>query len=257
MKKSWVLVLLADSSYVKWAFETIQMARSIGEWKETIVLLCPEGLEQTSPWKELGDVFKVTWKPIPPRDQTELWKYWQTAERDYDYYYLAMRPNIFYKFYIFTDYFQQWDVVFYLDASCRIQGSLSRFQRVCEPSMCLYAHSNTYPSYEWKLSKEFVNPQTIPFPLERDYFQSTLLIYDTQILHSTIVDRLFELATLYTPKNDQGTMNLYFQFEVPIWKQIPLRDDQGWLYDFHERFNEAQDQYVILKKPIAEMSVRR
>lgn len=130
----------------------------------------------------------------------------------------------------------------------------------CDPDMCLYAHSNWYPTYEWKVKQEFRTPlfdeQT--YELEREYFQSTILLYDTRILKPDTVERLFELAEKYpTTRGDQGILNLYFQFEHPCWKQIPLRDDKGWLYDFHERGSYKQEDYCILKKPLSEMNVRR
>ena len=267
--KRWVLVLVADYQYMKWAYLTVQMARTTGEWTEDIVILCPPDMVDQSPWKELAEQWHVTYKPIPPRDMTEISNPWLSPQaQDYpEYYYIAVRPNIYYKFYIFDEYFKAWDVVFYVDASCRIQHPLSRFQTTCEPQMCLYAHSNCYPTYEWKLKQEFMEPLfdasgydlfQRTYDLEREYFQSTILLYDTRILKPGTVDRLFELAAKYpTTRGDQGILNLYFQFEHACWTQIPLRDEQGWLYDFHERGSHKQEEYCILKKPLAEMNVRR
>lgn len=263
---SWVLVLLADSIYMKLAFWTIQMARTNGEWTHDIVLMCPEGLQEYSPWKELGEQFQVQFRPIPPRDQKNIWSAWEAAKDHPGYPYLLFRPNIFYKFYIVDTFFKQWDVVFYVDSGCRIQGSLERFQNVATPQDCLYALSDAHPTYDKVLSNEFALDLLSPgakeeietqYILEKDYFQTTVLLYDTKILKDGMVDRLFYLAGKYRPKSDQGIFNLLFQFEVPSWKPIPLRDDQGWLYDFHEREDYKQEEYCILKVPISEMNVKR
>lgn len=267
MTKRWVLVLLADYEYMKWAYLTVQMARLAGEWTEDIVILCPPDMIDQSHWKELAEQWRVTYRPIPARDMTDIWKPWLSAQQYPEYDYMADRPNIFYKFYIFDEYFKAWDVVFYVDASCRIQHPLSRFQKFCDPDQSLYAHSNCYPTYEWKLQQEFMKPLfdasgyevfEKSYDLQRDYFQSTVIIYDTRILQPDTVERLFALAAKYpTTRGDQGILNLHFQFDRPLWKQIPLKDNEGWLYDFHERDSYKQEDYCILKKPLAEMNIRR
>ena len=82
-----------------------------------------------------------------------------------------------------------------------------------------------------------------------DYFQTTMFIYDTKIIEDNTVKRLVELAHMYpnAPTMDQGILNLYFTCERKLWKQIPIEDDKGFLYDYHERPGYRARDYLILK----------
>ena len=163
------------------------------------------------------------------------------------------------KFHIFDTFFRQWDIVFYLDAGARIHGSLERMKNACEPVNCIYAHSDAYPTYEWKLSTQFCldmfksvieKVQMLgTYNLSTDYFQGTMCIYDTKIIEDNSVDRLFELSEKYpiARRMDQGILNLYFLCERNLWKQIPIKDDQGFLYDYMERKPYQGRDYLILK----------
>ena len=76
-----------------------------------------------------------------------------------------------------------------------------------------------------------------------------MCIYDTSILEDNTVDRLFELNEKYpiAKRMDQGILNLYFNCEKKLWKQIPIKDKEGFLYDYHERNDYKKNDYLILK----------
>ena len=48
---------------------------------------------------------------------------------------------------------------------------------------------------------------------------------------------------------DQGILNLYFTCERKLWKQIPINDSIGFLYDFRERDGYRGRDYAMLKYP--------
>jgi hypothetical protein len=76
-----------------------------------------------------------------------------------------------------------------------------------------------------------------------------MCIYDTAILEPDTVKRLFELSEKYpiAIRMDQGILNLYFNCERGLWKQISVSDSTGFLYDFHERNGHLTKDYLILK----------
>ena len=259
--KRWVFVLFCNTPFLKRAFKTIRQAQSIGQWKDDIVLLVSQELFKNERLQVISKQLNIILREIPERNFDSIMNIWKKNSQHKNYVYAMTRPFIYNKFHIFDIYFKQWDIVFYLDAGAEIQGPLERMKQACIPTNLLYAHSNGYPNYEWKLSNEFdltlfeneENKKVFidtysPF-FDRDYFQSTLCIYDTKIIEPDTVTRLFELSEKYpiALHMDQGILNLYFNCERNLWKQIPVSDSIGLLYDYHERDGHLTKDYLIIK----------
>jgi hypothetical protein len=121
------------------------------------------------------------------------------------------------------------------------------------------AHSDAYPTYEWKLQIQFDNKVFAneydelikTYDLNVDYFQSTMFMFDTKIINDDTYDKLVELSNKYpnSKTNDQGIMNLYFLCIRNIWEQITIKDDETFYYDFSERNGLNKNNYIILKYP--------
>lgn len=256
--KSWILVLVANEPYLSKAFQTIKQARTIGGWRDTICLLCPETLQFDEMNLCFIENYSILILKIPYRSVEALLRLWNQNPDHPNFSYVATRPFIYQKFNVFNTFFKQWDVVFYLDAGCQIQGPLERIKQSCEPDGILYAHSDTYPTYEWKFDRQFsfeIAPESMVTELKTlynfnvDYFQSTLMIFDTKLIDETTVELLFSFAEKYpfSFRMDQGIINLLFLCEMGVWRQIPLSDEKGFLYDFHEREGCLRTQYLIMK----------
>ena len=223
-----------------------------GEWVADIVLMVPESITlHQSRARELGVQFMV----IPHRNVDKVLDLWKANPQHPKSSYVAQRPYIYNKFYLMDERLKEWDVVFYMDSGVTVQSSLQRFIQSCEPDDCFYAHSDAYPTYEWTLATQFIPDlfteenraeflQKYPKQLEGDYFQTTLFIYDTGLIQSDSVQTLFELNDKYTSYGDQGIFNLYIGAR---WKQIKLRDEVGWLYDYLVRDGESRADYAVLK----------
>jgi len=259
MQKKWVLVFLSNEPYINKAFQSIQMARQVGQWTDDIVLLVSTTLYNHDEVKDVAKMMNVILREVEDRNFETILNVWRKHPEHEDYSYVMPRGFMYNKFHIFDTFFRQWDIVFYLDAGARINGPLERMKRSCEPSNCIYAHSDAYPTYEWKLSTQFCLDmfETViekvqmlgTYNLSTDYFQGTMCIYDTKIIEENTVDRLFELSEKYpiARRMDQGILNLYFLCERNLWKQIPVRDEQGFLYDYMERKPCRGRDYLILK----------
>ena len=143
----------------------------------------------------------------------------------------------------------------------RIYGDLNRMKRACTEEGVLYAHSNGYPDYqigahvrrqfEDFLDAQITQEMDTEFSLDIDSFQSTIMIYHTGIIEPTTVQDLYGLLNKYPTanRNDQGILNLYFHCKKHMWKQLPLRDEEGYLYDFLQRHGLAKVDYLMLKYP--------
>ena len=123
----------------------------------------------------------------------------------------------------------------------------------------LIAHSDSYPTYEWKLSIQF---DKIQFPelfeelsncfnLEIDYFQSTIMLFDTKIILNDTFDELIMLSKKWinSRTNEQAIMNLYFNCCRKVWKPSLIKDNEIYYYDFFERGNLNCHNYIMLKYP--------
>jgi len=255
--KSWVLVFFANEPYINKALTSIHFARKTGKWKDDIVLLVPGSLINNNEVIAYANMLGVILREIPIVSFSSIMEVWKQNPNHNTYDYDMAREFIYNKFFVFDVFFRKWDVVFYLDADVSIHGSLDRMKQ-CDPDNCIYAHSDTYPTYEKKfnnlfdfnmISSDKKNQMLNTYDFTTDYFQSTMFIYDTKIIEDNTVNRLLELAHMYpnSVRMDQGILNLYFTSERKLWKQIPLEDDKGFLYDYHERPGYVGRDYLILK----------
>ena len=254
---SWALVLLANEPYIERAKTTIIECRGIGDWQDDIVLMVPKTLMTDSSLALFAKEQRVQLFELPSKNYSAVLDLWTKNKHISDYEYIKSRTFIYMKFYLFDMFFKKWDVVFYIDAGMKVFGKLSPFKTICEPQNCLYAHSDSYPKFEWKLHRQFsfelLNGEQRDalneYNLDVDYFQSTMIIYDTTILEDSIVDDLFELIEKFPSARwgDQPILNLYFNCTRGLWRQIPLRSQEGFLYDYLQREGYSKSDYLMLK----------
>jgi hypothetical protein len=166
------------------------------------------------------------------------------------------RKKIFqyHKFYMFDTFFKQWEYVFYLDSGISVFSSLKPILDSSKPNKFL-AHSDAYPDYQWKLSTQFVSNNEIytklsqKYNLNIDYPQSTIMLYDTDIIKEDTFNNLINLAEEYSisKTNDQGIIALYFTLIQNCWEQISLENDNVWFYDYLLRPNKCNKPHILLK----------
>jgi hypothetical protein len=263
MTKKWVLGLLCNRGFWEKAIYTINGARTVGKWRDDIILLTDFPLSSSE--EETLNDYDVIHKLVPPISVETVNIMWEFHKDHPDYSYIKDHDILFQKLRFFDTYFKAWDIVFYLDASATVYGDLNRFKTACEPTGFIYAHSDCYPTYKWTLERQFAleflsEEQKQSFlhkfkifdekGLGRDYFQSTIFIYDTKILNDSTLPELIDMIKEYPicTRADQGILNLYFNALHTLWKQIPFADEQGYLYDFLRRFKNRNEDYVVLKR---------
>ncbi len=259
----WVLVLVCDSKYLTRCLDTISSCRSIGSWEDDIVMLVDETVDtDDSFFKEHMRMLKFTTRKLPNLNSDlvyQIKRLWDNHKENPDYYPVVEKMIQYQKFHVFDTWFKQWDVVFYIDSGIQIYGDLNRMKASCDPlSSEFYAHSNGYPNYDefGSLRKQFNHnlSQSISDTLDSQYnlsvdsFQSTVMVFNTNLIEESTVLDLFTLTSIFpiANRNDQGILNLYF---YKLWKQLPLRDSHGWLYDFLERGENKKVDYLTLKYP--------
>ena len=118
----------------------------------------------------------------------------------------------------------------------------------------LLAHSDAYPTYEWKLHvqfdktcSEYFTKLSNTYDLNIDYFQTTIMLYDTKIIENDTYDNLLNLLLEYpiSITNDQGIIALYFTNIKPLFKQIKTHNEFTYFYDYLSR--KSNNRYIMLK----------
>jgi hypothetical protein len=112
----------------------------------------------------------------------------------------------------------------------------------------LLAHSDAYPTYNWKLHNQFCKNNTKYFTklnekynLNIDYFQTTILLYSTKIIENDTFDNLLNLLFEYpiSITNNQGIIALYFTNIKPLFQQIKTNSGNNYYYDYlSEKFSK-------------------
>ena len=166
----------------------------------------------------------------------------------------------YHKFWVFSEYFQCFDKVLYLDAGLRVMHPISDVLAL-DCSQKIIAHSDAYPRFETTLRDQF---NLVDFPhleeeLERqvpmasDYFQTSMMLFDPSIGKSGAFSKLVGLLELFpnSKTNDQGIINLWALREK-YWNPLPtypIATRGRRFYDFYERDGLSADDYLMLKYP--------
>jgi hypothetical protein len=250
------IILVSNKRYIKKTISTINQIRRIGKYFGDIVIIIGNDLKD-----EIHNI-------VSPKPNLFI-KYFEDIDRSEIIEVLKANPLKgdgreitktfqWHKLYCFDVYFKKWEKCFYIDAGMNIFKPLTKMLAIdCTNS--LLAHSDAYPTYTWKLSSQFDDARfpilnselNSKFDLTTDYFQSTILLYDSSIIEDNTFHELLSLSKKYINSltNEQAIMNLYFNSQRKIWRQIPMNDHDTNFYDFFERAPLTNKNYIMLKYP--------
>jgi hypothetical protein len=157
------------------------------------------------------------------------------------------------KLHLFNIFFKQWNYIFYLDCGINIFSDISPIiNEITENT--LLAHSDAYPTYEWKLHTQFDKTNTEYFTklnnkynLNIDYFQTSIMLYDTSIIKNDTYNDLLNLTYEYpiSKTNEQGIIALYFTNIQPLFRQLKTHNEHIYFYDYLSR--NKNNKYIMLK----------
>ena len=253
------LILNNNENYKNEFFRTVKELREIGLYSGDIVLLHDEDLLDTlnnDPRfikNEFNIIYKffnrinrdsvleqLSIKPFQQGDKREIIKHFQ-----------------FHKFYLFDVFFKKWKRVFYIDVGMHIFKPIHNMLNINCDNLFL-AHSDAYPFYKDKLDCQFekiayldlFNQLKKEFNLNTDYFQTGIIMFDTNIIQNDTFSNLLNLSFKYFngKTNEQAIMNLYFNCKLKLWKQIQIKDDSTFFYDMWERPGKTWRNYIMLKR---------
>lgn len=241
-----VIVFVANIPYMSKFYETCRQLRTNGQYEGDIVLIIGNDQKEI----ELNDFiheFKVQLKffpdiIFPPKFMTSL----ETLHSDrLDKFFQWHKLNVFHPF------FKKWEFVFYIDCGMTIHHPVQPIIN-CAIKNKFLAHSDGYGS-GWDLSSQFDhNHHTFSklsqtYNLAIDFPQTTIMLFDTDIIKQNTINEIIELATEYpcSRTNEQGIIALYFIYIHPLWEQIKLGDTTRMYYDYCPR--EIGKEYIMFK----------
>ena len=145
------IILMCNMPYLEYAKNTIQQLRVIGKYQDDIVLIIGEDLKNENvnienvivkyfPELDRTDIVNIL-KDKPISDGREINKVFQWQ-----------------KIHIFDVYFKQWKKCMYIDVGMQIFNSVDKILNI-DCGNNLVAHSDSYPTFEWKLKIQFDNVQ--------------------------------------------------------------------------------------------------
>ena len=158
------------------------------------------------------------------------------------------------KLHLFDVYFKKWEYVFYMDCGMSICADVKPMLGLFRKDTLL-ALSDGFPQHQRRLYDQFdlrtgyEHYKNIcdKFDLNIDYFQTGVMLYDTDIIKDDTSDGLYELSLAHpiSITNEQGIMALYFTSIRPVWQPLPARNDKTNFYDYRSR--DKNDNYVMVK----------
>jgi hypothetical protein len=253
------VVFVANKLYFDNFIQTATQLVTNGNYKDDICLIIGDDLHEDPALLTHNNAFLIQYniqiKYFPTHQFTPQFLHIQQS---------LNRPQFwnekrfqYHKFHVFNTFFKQWDYIFYIDAGTIIFQDIGPILNEKTPHTLL-AHSDAYPQYTRTLYDQF-DATTYPdlfanlqknFPTtgQTDYPQTTIMLYDTQIITPTTYTDLVNLLIEYpiSLTNDQGIIALYFTKIQPVWKQIPTNNPYTHFYDFLPR-NPANN-YIMLKR---------
>lgn len=249
------VALVTNRKYLRKCLSTIAQIRTVGEYRGVVVLVVGEDLiGRMSALEKIGLGIQPVYlgevntseqmaqiSSSPGGSGTELTKRFQ-----------------YQKFLVFHQFFRTWKTVLYIDAGMQIFQPIEPFWEI-DCTGRLIAHSDSYPDFSRTLEGQF---NWVAFPnlrseLEKvahprgDYFQTTLMYFNTSIISASTVSDLAALLEKFpnSKTNDQGIINLW-ALPKGIWSPLHSYVFRGArLYDFHERAGEKPEDFILVKYP--------
>tara|TARA_Y100000816_G_C26108444_1_gene590253 strand:+ start:6086 stop:7066 length:981 start_codon:yes stop_codon:yes gene_type:complete len=254
MEEKLCVVFVTNQKYLEKFYATCSQLRSVGNYKGDVCLIIGDDLNN-SEFRENEFITKnnIIVKHYPDTQFTpEFLEKQKQLNRES---FWVEKLFQYHKLYLFTDYFKKWDYIFYLDCGITILNDITPMMEIREKNTLL-AHSDSYPKYNNNLDYQFDTFQPEfqklreTYSLNKDYPQTTIMLFDTCLIEDDMRNKLWELAQTYpiSVTNDQGIIALHFTCINPVFKQIPMKNNETYFYDYFLR--NYGEPYIMVKDTV-------
>jgi hypothetical protein len=142
-----------------------------------------------------------------------------------------------------------------MDTGVKIYRPLNDMFQLIKPNQIL-AHYDDYPKYHYSFADKFRDIEPYKSQLISDYdtktkhyFQTTIMLYDTEIIKHDTLDNIINLVDKYpiSHNGDQEYISLYFHQIAKQMHQITNKkpDSNYYYYDYYQR--QGFKLYTITK----------
>ena len=224
-----LIVTLADANFIAQAKQLFSSVYHNAGWEGDYLLLACGISESDKEWFRSKGIL-VYDAPLLSLDPVGSKKY---------------PPIVLSKFYLFKEYFKQWNKVFFLDADIIVRGSLDgamRFDGFTAPAATIRMHGELIEE-DSLLKKRLLKK----YKLSALPFNTGVFVIDTNIIDGTTFDRLMSLYEEFGTLNVHGeepTLNLFFYKQ---WNKLEMTYNSipAHMQRFYRMDKEKLLAYVI------------
>lgn len=198
-KKKNLIVTLADKNYLAQAKQLFSSLYFNSGWTDDYMLITHNLDEGSTKWFEDRGILVYS----PPLISNELIHH---QERSFP-------PLLLSEFYLFTNYFKQWDTVIFLDSDIIVTGSLDKLLN-CSGFSAMKIESftlrNEFTSDKKKIEESGIEKE---HDLRSPAFNSGVFVIETSIIQEDWFDKLIALHNKYKTigiYGDEPILNLFF-----------------------------------------------
>jgi len=260
-------VFVCNRNYLSKFLKTLNELRTIGNYSGEICLVIGD---------DLKSLIDKTNKDKVVKDEKVIIKYFPDLSILSDNTFLNTQQQLkrpshwfikryqFHKFYLFDKYFKQWDYLFYLDCGMHIYNKIQPILDFCKKNTLIANRDGVdnenagwctpiSPGNGLKLGDQFVknnsmyNKLQTKYNITEPYFQTTFMLYDTNIINDNTFTDIYNLLLEYPISftNDQAIIALYFTQIYPCWQQIKRKiNDDLYTYDYVRCVDK---KYIMVK----------
>ena len=162
------------------------------------------------------------------------------------------------KFYVFDDWFKQWNKVIFFDAGLRVFDKISILNDIdCTGKIMAPDDIPPYENKGFRLMMELdANPEATEklfkeYPkdiLDGRYFLNCIWVYDTALLNKCNMTEMIDAMNKYPicRCNEMTIMNLLFTFKLGVWKPFPEFAENGKFFNLRMRYGADTPKLVTM-----------
>ena len=233
------VLFVCNKKYMGKFQNTLNMLRTNGKYEGEVVLIIGNDLKEES--EKLNEKYNIQTVYFPDFYFDEnFMKEFNSLDRQSHW-----KDKIFqyHKFNIFDEFFKKWDYIFYIDSGVKIFRPIEPILKTRSKDT-LYARNDPWGPFinKWTLGSQFdmKNPIFKSFNEEYNldkitsYFNTSVMLFDTSIITSTIKNDLYQLSLKYpiSITNDQAIIAFYFICIYKKWQELQKQDDEQCFYDY-------------------------
>jgi hypothetical protein len=245
------IIFVCNLNYINNFISSYEQLLNNGKYKEDVCLIIGNDLYNTEIIEKIKDKYPLL-----------IIKYFEDFYFNHNFYEINNKVKSdgrnltkrfqWHKINVFDIFFKKWQYILYIDSGMNIYNNIEYIIQQKEENTII-AHYDGYPNFEWKLRDQFDNTLdkfidlNTKYNLNIDYFQTGMMLFDSNIINIETKNNIYKLAILYpiSKTNEQGIIALYFTNIDKRFKPLKINNNFYNLYDYNIRDNTKD--YIMTK----------